>query len=382
MDKEVISIAYRPRLGPTGGPGGVLFVQEYLLGQNFEGTHLRYEYKSDTHAPSYGRYIRFLKKLICKVGMGNNHFDSILWAFSLGKSKSNARFIVHEPVSAFGLALAGCKYTLIYHQQGSLVADLEGLGRKFNRRQKGILNFIEKIALRRAVKVYFPSLGAQNVYVATSAAIKTILPNFCPALYNTILPDENPVSDEDLETLASIETKGIIFLSVGALTTAKGVDRVPRLLDQFKKKVTSNFTWIAVGSGPLELESEIEKYDLSENTILIKKRLGHPAIIRLMELADCYVMLHRRAIFDFATLEAMRAGCAIILSNTDGNPEFNVQGNVLLVNDDNQDEIAERLAHINLKEIGKINKKVFEGQFSSDNFIDSYQKLIRELLAS
>lgn len=86
-------------------------------------------------------------------------------------------------------------------------------------------------------------------------------------------------------------------------------------------------------------------------------------------------MLHRKSIFDLATLEAMKAGCALILSRLEGNLEFNVCNNVLFADTDK--------AYINLDEINKLkelNKIAFNKFFSNKNFKEEYEAVIQDLL--
>ncbi len=375
---QIVSIAHRARKGPTGGPGGVLFVQESVLGNSIGDIDLHYEYAPKTLLPAN----KWLCRISSKLGLDYEDLQRIQWACSLTKKWQNARFIVHEPVSAFGLALCGARYSLIYHQQGSLAAENESFGCNLNTRQKLVLNLIEAVAFRRATKVYFPSLGAKKAYLESSKAnnpnsFKSGLP-----LYNTILPDEEKICDDEQKILNSFETKGIVFLSVGALTWAKGIDLIPKFIKEFKKLSARDLTWIVVGVGSWEsqLRAAIQEFDLEANTQLITRRLGHPAILKLMEIADCYVMLHRRAIFDFATLEAMHAGCAVVLSDIDGNPEFNINDNVLLVNhNENIAKIANRLCASDMKQLGDANREVFQSHFSPSCFKEAYSKLVLEL---
>lgn len=390
ISKKVISIAYRPKQGPTGGPGGVLFVQEKILGKKIDNNvDLEYRYKNDKHI-SQNKYLsKIFSKLISKLIIRNEHWHSIRWAYTLAKEHDSTYFIAHEPISAFGLALARCKYSLIYHQQGSLVTEQESFTKQksFDKiiscGQKLLLNLIEAWAFRNAYRVYFPSFGAKKVYMSTSKVFQLIPPNFSMmAAYNTILEDNEDTTQADRVILDSIETSGHIFLSVGALTDAKGIDQVPSFLDKFRKLTHRDFTWIVVGVGPLEssLRQKIEKFGLQENVILINKRLSHPAILKLMESADTYIMLHRRAIFDFATLEAMRASCSIVLSDVDGNPEFNLENNVFLIGENNLSEVVEQFSQADLKAIGRHNKDIFYRKFGPEEFIHTYQKIIYDLI--
>ncbi|HAC63825.1 MAG TPA: hypothetical protein DCF68_09870 [Cyanothece sp. UBA12306] len=377
--QQVVSLAYRPRQGPTGGPGGVLFVQENILGNNLDGISLDYEYKPPVE-PSVNNKINQIANLL---GFLPRTIKAAFWAWSLAKKRTDARFIVHEPESALGLALANAKYILIYHQQGSLVCELKGIDIDLRFHQVMVLHLIEAWVFRKALRVYFPSIGAQKVYLETAKLNRAN--SFCGGepIYNTILTDDEEINQEDLEIINNLSQKELVFLSVGSLYEAKGIDRIPQFLTLFKSYHQVDFTWIVVGQGVLEskIKASIFKGNLEENTQLIThKRLGHPAILKLMEIANCYIMLHRRSIFDFATLEAMRAGCAVVLSDIGGNPEFNINNNVILVKENNMEAIVQELSFQKLKELGTKNQKIFQDRFSTQNFKTRYKKAILKLI--
>lgn len=89
-------------------------------------------------------------------------------------------------------------------------------------------------------------------------------------------------------------------------------------------------------------------------------------------------MLHRNSIFDLATLEAMRAGDAVILSDSKSNYEFNKENNVLIVNDMQLDDAINQMLNMDLKEWKRHNKLVFNKYFSQEKFTENYISMLND----
>ena len=86
-------------------------------------------------------------------------------------------------------------------------------------------------------------------------------------------------------------------------------------------------------------------------------------------------MLHRLSIFDFATLEAMSQGTAILLSPIGGNMDINKEANILYITD-NYKEGIHKLLNSNIDLLKEKNKHVFETYFSKAAFKNEYIKMI------
>ena len=99
-----------------------------------------------------------------------------------------------------------------------------------------------------------------------------------------------------------------------------------------------------------------------------------------MNICDIYLMLHRVSIFDFATLEAMHNGKAIILSNIPGNDEYNKENNICLIDEPINWDKVENLVRQRVK-IGKKNKLIYEKYFSERVFVENYHKMLRNFVA-
>ena len=67
--------------------------------------------------------------------------------------------------------------------------------------------------------------------------------------------------------------------------------------------------------------------------------LPHDEVMYIHRVSDVYIMLHRLSIFDFATLEAMSARTAVILSPIGGNLDFNKNRNIIYSSDNYLDAV-------------------------------------------
>ncbi|MBP7828527.1 MAG: glycosyltransferase [Kiritimatiellae bacterium] len=367
-------MAYRRREGPTGGAGGVLYVQEALLGRELDGLALDYEYQPDRLEK--GRGAARLQQWAWRwLNLGHAYFDHFVWARRVIRRLGGRRtfFVAHEPWSAFVLALMRQRYVLVYHQQGALAAEKDSFRQALSRRERGWEHAIECLAFRRAEHVYFPSRGAEEAFLATTKWLKAGSFRHGGILHNTILEDDARPGEADAKALARIPSDRTVFVSIGAYSEAKGLDRVPEFLARFAGVSARPFAWVVVGSGRgrESLEQEVRARGL-DGSVMIFDGASHAFVLKLLEKADVYIMLHRRSIFDFATLEAMRAGCALVLSDEGGNREVNVRENVLLVRGGEAESAARRLASADLRDLGEQNRRVFAGHFSPAEFRKRY----------
>jgi glycosyltransferase involved in cell wall biosynthesis len=163
------------------------------------------------------------------------------------------------------------------------------------------------------------------------------------------------------------------MITVSNLNSAKGVDLIPGFIESIPN-FAENFIWLLVGSkgGDIgAIQSSIDKKGLS-NAFFQIDRLPQREIGNLFEISSYYLMHHRVAIFDLATLEAMSFGLVPVLSSVGGNLEVNKQGNVLYVDNLKQEELA-MLADAEFIEMQSAkNKQVFDQSFNNESFLKAY----------
>lgn len=366
----VHTITYRV-FSPDGGKGGgsaVQSCQNILLGQEYRGKLLKYTYFEDN------KYWENWDPRLADLWAG------AFFAISKTKDEDDSVYITHDYTTAFGLALTGRKFVYVSHLQGPRVEEKLNYGEQFTKLDRRIISFCERYVFRKAMYVCFPSVGARKYYFSSKyRSLSQHEAKIGPVLYNTIYshPDPQPVEGmaEDKESLT--------FISIGALTPAKGIDQLPEFIEEYLNTYSGKVRWIVVGDGLLKSKLRenfkflTDKFDrLSINLI---ESCPYPQIQYLIRISDVYIMFHRISIFDLATLEAMKNGKCVILSNIGGNPEFNRSQNIIL-HDGNIKETANNLLTANIDDLKSRNKEVYENHFSNAAFIESYHRVIDDLL--
>lgn len=389
---EVVSCAFRkhePKKGLTGGPNGVLATEREVFGDIYHGIRMRYIFHSTDV-----KYPEHLEKALKDISyMVKINFYAVYYMeycvnawCRLNKNK-DFFFICHDLGFAYAAYLRNCKYVLIWHTQGSMINERESFGEVLSEEDKRLLNELEKVVFENAEAVYFPSIGAKESYIKTAQIDINKIKFATKPLYNTI-PDI-PSNFKGNELLKKLELKEInkaeidIFLSVGDFSDNKGMDRIPNILNQYVEKTGKKIYWIAIGSkhkaGIFEKLCE-EKENWKFECSLFGKRIDHDTLLALMEYTDYYIMMQRHSIFDLSTLEAMRAGKALILSDIGGNLEVNKENNVIFVNENNLDTVIMELKKRDKHELGELNKKVFYKYFSKECFFNSYAEMIDSMM--
>lgn len=365
---HIKSLTYRAesRSYSGGGAGKVLKIQEMVLGSEWHDIFCSYHYKTENFLSSNYRYL-------C-----NELLAAVEFAKTLSEKDENVVYIVHDIFSASGLAANGKRYALIYHSQGETVYEMEQAGRHFTDEERALISELEVFSIRNAYCFLFPSKGAEQFFCSTWRY--GVFPDYKsgPPMYNTIIPDDL----KTLEPIPEIEVDKsyYTFLSIGQMTASKGMDQIPGFLKCISKYLNKKIRWIVVAKGPLKNNVISDMSRLCERNTDFKfyqfDYLPHDKINYLFSVADAYIMLHRISIFDLATLEAMYNNLHIILSDIQGNVEFNKDNNINLVSDKKAN--YGKIANILMNDIPH-NKLVYEKYFSMNVFRRRYEKLM-ELL--
>lgn len=388
---EIISCAFRkhePKKGLTGGPNGVLATEREVFGDIYHGMRMRYLFHSvDVVYPEHlEKALKGLSFMVRINFYAAYYLEYCINSWSRLSRNTDFFFICHDLGFAYAAYLRGCKYVLVWHTQGSMINERESFGEVLSERDKEILNKLEKTVFENAEAVYFPSVGAKESYIKT-AHIDTSKIKFAEKpLYNTI--SEKPCNMDINALLSKLELgeereEDIdVFLSVGDFSENKGMERVPEILNRYVEKTGRKVYWIAVGSrhkaGIFE-RLEKEKVNWRFQCLLRGERVDHNTLLALMEYTDYYIMMQRHSIFDLSTLEAMRAGKALVLSEIGGNIELNRENNVIFVDPDNVDNAIAHMTRCDKYEMGKLNQKVFNRYFSKECFFKSYAEMIDEM---
>lgn len=391
--------AYDPSRGRTGGPAGVLATQRKALGDAHAGHELRYIFdegdKSDLRH-RVGPRIAGLGGKVADILLGAEYVSTHPDVVAAQRAGRRLFAVCHELGSALGALQLGIPYVIVYHQQGSTLQELRSIGREPNPHEVLAATRLEEMICAGAEKVYFPSMGARATFEATAdPALAERAPLADTALYNTVSAVDHGEEDAGAraELLRKVSAKlnlppkdesTDVFLSVGDWNEDKGLDRIPALLRRHAERSGRKVLWVAIGSASskdLFERMKAEQTGWNFEARLIGERMTHDRLLALLGYADYYVMMHRNAIFDLATLEAMRAGKALILSPVGGNPEVDLAGNVEFVTEDRIDDVCDAIARRDRREWGDLNRAVFDDHFSLGHFADRYREMLDEHLS-
>lgn len=368
--KDVLIITYRtPLINSTGGgPAKVVETISELLGTRYKDYNISYIFKEDN-------CISLDSDLFQAGCMG-----AVQFGYDYGIKNKESIFLVHDIFTAFGLYLAGVHYALVYHSQGDIIYESEQMGnRKFTDEESTFIRKIEVDAVNNAEYACFPSEGAKLFFLKTiNSNNKYILKmNQFEPMYNSLVED----SLKCIKKIKNINKEPCIttFLSIGQMTSSKGFDRIPKFIEEYTKMTRSNVRWIAIAGGPLKNDIDNVMSQISrENkniTYIQFEHVDHKEINYLFSISDAYLMLHRISIFDVATLEAMYNNIPIILSDIEGNREYNIDNNIFLLNEKSRlDKVNEYIVS------SQNNRKIYEENFSEKPYINRYIKLIESLV--
>lgn len=400
----IINFAYRPApLGSaTGGPNGVMKVQQELLGASYRGVPLYYFYEPRglKLPPMWQTWAKNqqLKTMGRNILSAHNFVQNLMGNFVphqfLARSGTGFHFFCHDIGTAAAASFFGYKFTLMYHNQGSFINERTSFGEELNAAERYLFNHYEKVAFENAERVYFPSRGAQEAFFATTEVVDRSKVRLADRpLYNTVV--DFAINDGSVEPFLrangldhlldpEVRSGYTVFISVGDYTANKGIDRCPEVLSRVASNSDKKILWIVIGnkhnSGIYESLVEMAP-SLPFETCFIPNRIPHAEGMALTKWADWLFMLQRHAIFDFSTLEAMKIGKGVILSPLGGNLEFNRRDNVIYVDPENfDDDHARKVAESDAGSFGELNREVFSEAFSPEAFAESYRRMYDDII--
>lgn len=363
--KNISALAYRPNKGATGGPGGVLALQKAVLGPYFRDRLISYNFRGS----------KLYTDWYADIVSGGS------FALDLCKTDEYAHFFSHDLGCAYALALAGRSYVLDWHFQGSFVTQMLNFGHTLSPSFIEKLKIIEGVAMKGAKYVVFPSNGARDMYFDDEFR-GCNREDVCvgPSVYNTILPG---AARPNLSVGSSLPAfDGITFTSVGTLTLAKGQDQVLDFLERMLPHAKTPVRWICIGDGIMREELLLRANKLADNyekfEFTYLPKIPHKQVMNVLHASDVYIMLHRISIFDFATLEAMKNKCAIVLSKVGGNVDFDKEDNILFA-EDMKFPNDEAFSAETISRLKELNADVFNRYFSIQNFKNQNFDLLEKL---
>ena len=375
---------YNPSKGNVGGPGTVVATIREVMGSKYRGARINYIFENKPARARHFSKILLDAPISMRYFVASYAIENGLVDWERYGPHNDFFFICHDVGVAYGAYLRGCKYVLVYHQQGALVFERKSNGDILTSQDIELANKIEDLVFSNAEKVYFPSHGAEYSFLETTEMDVSKINISEEPLYNTI-PEKPKMDINGLISeinLPPIDRKTTdVFLSIGDYSQSKGLDRIPAFIEEYCRKSGRKAIWIAFGkklSAGIYEKLISERGSWSFESYLHGERIKHDTILALMDFTDYYIMAHRHSIFDLATLEAMRASAAVILSDIPGNTDFNKEDNIILVDFDNVLPAVKRLCKYDKKELGQKNASVFNNYFSKKCYYERYAKLFDE----
>lgn len=299
-------------------------------------------------------------------------------------------FLLQDPfiVEAFTRLFPDFNHvTAAYHMQGSLSSEFSKshatLEEMFNKMQEDHLQWVRKWI--------FPSKGAADGFLETGTELMRKRAKECKffVAYNGYEKKEEIRPDTDFaDQLEQIKDYDVLFASATFLYVNKGVERIPKVLDEFKKLTGLKIHWVLVGSGEMEdeVETNMQRY-LAENEYTWYRRRfdNQDNIFALFKKADFYTMMHRVSVFDLSTLQAMSYGCVPLLSDVGGNKELCGFQNGILVDPDRPHMDLTKYMYESkwqdqyLEQQKKLNSSVVREQFNNKKFLEGYRNVLYQM---
>ena len=275
------------------------------------------------------------------------------------------------------------KTMLVLHCQGSYYNEwkaftnrsFEPLHWYFTKRLKDIVAKLRYLG--------FPAKGAEETLIESDPELASIVRGIeRKYMYNgTDCPDIEVGSCADwIEELRGYP--GYKFATVAALNAAKAVERIPQYLGALKQ-AGIDFKWILIGQGVKadEVQAEIKRAHIEENTVWVKDFISHDEILQLLSVTDFYILFHRQSVFDLSTLEAMHYGNIPILTPVGGNKDVILDDNGLFVSDfSDAAPLYTLIRNEDLEGLHKKNRDIQRLRFNDRSFLERYASLCDELL--
>lgn len=359
-NQDIGFLTYHPCKGPFGGPGGVLYLQREILGKTYKDRLLDYKFRTnETYIDVYADLLSGTK-----------------FAFDYVMKNSRSLYVTHDLGTAYGLALNNVPFIVFWHFQGSLITQQENFGETIPNWIKKRIARMEEYVFKKAKRIVFPSSGSLEMYRTDSYVKSYDYDQKTLVIYNTSLPElkKPDLSKSIISTLSNDDAVKVV--SCGTLTKAKGQDLALELLMKVANLTDKKIIYLIIGSGVLKSDLENQALKAPENLkIIFLEKVPHENVCEIFRLSDIYLMTHRISIFDIATLEAMKANCALILSKIGGNLDFNKENNVVF--SENVNEIINLISNRNfLNNRKELNAAIFAKYFGPAKFLTSNHSLL------
>lgn len=228
-------------------------------------------------------------------------------------------------------------------------------------------------AVPQAIEVYFKSKWMHRHYLNNKKKFM-----FCPSSIN----QDYDLVGIDIRTKQNIPNGSFIISFVGRHNEIKGYDQLKIFAEKVLEKHQNVYFIIAGAETPLT-------------------RLEHPRwreiglidyVSDLLEQSDMFVLPNRETYFDLVTLEVLRMGTPLLLSDTGGNRYFktfppseirglyfyeygNIQSQL-----DAFEKIYNFTPYMHSENLRQNNMALFKKYFTTEKFIERYIKVMEDII--
>lgn len=171
-----------------------------------------------------------------------------------------------------------------------------------------------------------------------------------------------------------------IILSVASHEKYKNLELVLKTIEYIKNHYGKNVLFVNCGEGSLTKELNKLSIDLgiAENVKFLGK-VPNETVIKLMKVADIFLHLPERVVFDLSILEALACTTCVVASNRGGNAEVIKNGyNGYLIDDLIPEIVSTTIINAD-KNKTKVNAIDSVKSYSIENYVRQYTKLYEEL---
>lgn len=238
---------------------------------------------------------------------------------------------------------------------------------------KDIYRKIEEEAFKRADYLIFPSEESVDYYQDLVKGKNRNRIKYVPTGTN-----EYHVFEDEIGKISKLERsdEDVFFSFVGRHNEVKGYDILKGVAEKVLKN-EKDIKFILAGSeAPLKGINHLNWIEIGWTN-----KPGN-----VVDYSDVFIAPNRRAYFDLVILEAMSLGKPIIATATGGSKYMGkISKGILLIEPENEVELEEAILKIKALskkeriELGKLNRKAYEDNFTLEKFASKYIEIIKEI---
>jgi glycosyltransferase involved in cell wall biosynthesis len=242
-----------------------------------------------------------------------------------------------------------------------------------------LIKYSPHLTLIKLLFKYYNSRLSKIVFISEFASRKFQAQN--QKLSEKVLTIINGIDDIHYKLRKKEWSKDIInLITVGTVSNRKGQDILIKSISKLSNINKQKIHLTIVGGGPQieEFKSLAEDLELKTNVSFLG-RVDSNSIPSLLQESSAFVLISNSEGLPLSNIEALRCGLPIITSNVDGCPETvnGKNGFSISPNANDLTIVLEKLFTVDLIEMGKESRSLFEEKFHFDFFSKKYIEMIK-----